>query len=327
MSDPSATSSGSRGGGGTSDVSGDGGGGGVWPLAGTEVLGVIGSPIRHSLSPVIYNSAFAALRMDWAYLAFEVLDGAAAAALEGARALSLRGLSVTMPHKSAAAAAADVLSHPADVLGAVNCVAVEGRRLVGHNTDGAGFLAALDADANFTADGARCLVLGAGGAARAVTAALANAGAAEIVIVNRTESKGLAAAALAGGRGRLGSPQEALEMDLVVNATSVGMRTPEQPDAAATPIQPSFLKEGQLFVDLVYEPSRTAILKAAAEKGVRTCNGLEMLVRQAAVSFEIWTGRAAPLEAMRKSALEQLGRAVAGEGAEGSCGQPPERAG
>lgn len=294
--------------------------GSLWPLASTEALGVIGSPIRHSLSPAIFNSAFTALGMDWVYLAFEVPPGRTAAALEGVRALSLKGLSVTMPHKSAAAEAVDALAHPADVLRAVNCVEAEGRRLVGHNTDGAGFLAALDSEAGFTPDGARCLVLGAGGAARAVTAALADAGAAEVVIVNRTRDKALEAAALAGDRGRLGNPQEASEMDIVVNATSVGMRTPEQPDAEATPIHPDCLREAQLFVDLIYEPSQTAILRAAAQKGVRTHNGLEMLVRQAGVSFELWTGSAAPLDVMRTAALNQLAAAEAAAGAAGTEG-------
>ena len=317
-----------------------------WPLASTEALAVIGSPIRHSLSPPIFNSAFAALGMNWVYLAFEVPPGRAADALEGVRALSLKGLSVTMPHKSAVAEAVDALAHPADVLKAVNCVVAEGRRLVGHNTDGAGFLAALDIEAGFTADGARCLVLGAGGAARAVTAALADAGAAEVVIVNRTRGKALEAAALAGNRGRVGSPQEASGMDIIVNATSVGMRTPESPDAEATPIDPDYLREGQLFVDLIYEPARTAIQQAAARRGVRTRNGLEMLVRQAGVSFELWTGIPAPFDVMRRAALDQLegteagsdARGAGGAGdareagagaeteAEGSCGAPPRRA-
>ncbi len=275
----------------------------AWPQGGTQAAGVIGSPVRHSLSPVIHNSAFAELGMDWAYLAFEVPAGRAKAALEGMRALSLAGLSVTMPHKHDIAAAVDALARPAGILGAVNCVVPEDGRLVGHNTDGAGFLAALRADAGFQPSGSRCMVLGAGGAARAAAAALADAGADEVAIVNRTPSRAEEAARLAGGAGRVGDALLAGEMDLVVNATPLGMARPGGSSEDGFPVDPGLLRSGQLLVDLIYEPARTPLMVAAQQRGVRVRNGLEMLVQQAAAAFELWTGRAAPLEVMRSAAL------------------------
>ena len=157
-----------------------------WPSGTSAVVGVIGDPVRHSLSPVLHNAAFAALRLDWVSVAFPVPPSALDAALAGARALGLRGLSVTMPHKEAVARKVDRTSAAAARLGAVNCVVVEPGGLVGENTDGQGFVAALRRGAGFDPAGRRCLVAGAGGAARAVVLALAEAGASEVVVVGRS---------------------------------------------------------------------------------------------------------------------------------------------
>src|SRR3954469_6165198 len=152
----------------------------------TRLAGVIGSPIRHSRSPAIFNAAFAAAGLDWAYLAFEVAGGGAGGALDAVRALGIEGLSVTMPHKSDVAGLVDERSPQAEQLGAVHCVVRRGDRLIGHNTDGAGFVASLRADAGFDPAERSCVVLGAGGAARAVVLALAEAGASSVVVVNRS---------------------------------------------------------------------------------------------------------------------------------------------
>ena len=271
----------------------------------TRLAVVIGNPVRHSLSPAIHNAAFAACGLDWVFLACEVAEGRVPQALAGAVALGVEGLSVTMPHKAAVAAATDDLTPTARRLGAVNCVARAGDRLVGHSTDGDGFVDALADEAGWAPAGARCLVMGAGGAARAVVLALAAAGAAEVAVANRTPERGVAAAALAGDRGRLAEPAEAGDFDLVVNATPLGM-TGHGGDAL--PLDPQLLGPEQLLVDLIYEPAETALLAAARARGVRACNGVRMLVHQAARAFELWTGTDAPVDAMVAATTEALAR-------------------
>ena len=269
----------------------------------TRLAVVIGDPVRHSLSPAIHNAAFAACGLDWVFLACEVAEGRVPQALAGAVALGIDGLSVTMPHKAAVADAVDELSPTARRLGAVNCVVRAGDRLVGHSTDGDGFVDALAAEAGWEPAGARCLVLGAGGAARAVVLALADGGAAEVAVANRTPQRAVAAAALAGDRGRVAAASEASGFDLVVNATPLGM-TGHGGDAL--PVDPALLGSEQLLVDLVYEPAETALLAAARSRGVRACNGVRMLVHQAARAFELWTGTDAPVEAMTAATTEAL---------------------
>ena len=271
----------------------------------TRLAVVIGEPVRHSLSPAIHNAAFAALDMDWVFLACEVPESGVPEALAGALALGIEGLSVTMPHKAAVAAAVDRLSGTASLLGAVNCVAREGRRLVGHSTDGDGFVDALGSEPGWSPTGARCVVFGAGGAGRAVVLALADAGAAEVAVVNRTTQHAEAAAALAGDRGRVAAAAETGRFDLVVNATPLGMTGR---GGGALPLDPELLQPGQLLVDLVYEPAETVLLSAARERGVRAFNGVRMLVHQAARAFELWTGTEAPIEVMAAATAEALAR-------------------
>lgn len=264
---------------------------------------VIGAPVRHSLSPAIHNAAFRALGLDWVYLAFEVPPGQAAAAVRGAAALGVEGLSVTMPHKEEAAAAADRLSPRARALGAVNAVVVRPGGIVeGDNTDGPGFLAAL-ADEGVDPRGRTCAVVGAGGAGRAVVLALGGAGAAEVVVVNRTRSRAEAAVALVPGRARVGADADVAEADLVVNATPVGMG-----DDGGLPFDPALVRPGQVVVDLVYSPAVTPLLVAARERGASTVNGLGMLIHQAALAFRLWTGEDPPLEVMSAAAVGELGR-------------------
>jgi shikimate dehydrogenase len=252
----------------------------------------------------MHNAAFAALGLDWAYLAFEVRPGDVPAALAGARALGLGGLSVTLPHKAAVAAEVDELSAAAAAVGAVNTVVpLADGRLRGDNTDGAGFLASL-ADEGFEPAGRRCLVIGAGGAARAVVHALAQAGAAEVVVVNRSPARADETAALAGAAGRVGSPADAAGADLVVNATPLGLAGA---DPAALPLDPALLGPGQLVVDLVPNPAITAWMVAARERGAAVAGGLGMLVHQGALAFELWTGRRPPLGVMRAAAVHALG--------------------
>jgi shikimate dehydrogenase len=266
----------------------------------TAVAAVIGSPVAHSLSPAIHNAGFAALGLDWSFHAFEVAPGDAARALEGMRALGLRGLSVTMPHKEDVAGSVDECTDDARALGAVNCVVPRGSKLVGENTDGPGFTDSLRQDAGFDPAGKQCVVIGAGGAARAVVLALARAGAREVGVANRTASRGDVAAALAGANGRIVNVDAVAGADLVVNATPIGMVDD------ALPLDPARLGAGQLVADLVYHPLVTPLLAAAEAQGARTLNGLGMLVGQAARAFELWTGQSPPVLAMRSAAEAEL---------------------
>jgi shikimate dehydrogenase len=274
-----------------------------WQVAGTtRVAAVIGHPIRHSISPVIHNAAFRALDLDWVFTAFEVAPGRAAAAAEGARDLGVAGLSVTMPHKADVMRALDELTPTAEALGAVNTVVRRGsRQLVGDNTDGAGFLDALRTDEGFDPGGCRCLVVGAGGAARAVVFALAGAGAGEVIVANRTASRAEEAAALAPGVARPGTTDEAEGADLIVNATPQGMA-----GDLALPVPAAALGPGQLVVDLVYHPAHTPLVDAARQAGAVAANGLGMLIHQAAHAFRLWTGEDPPLEVMSAAALADL---------------------
>lgn len=266
------------------------------------MVAVIGDPVKHSLSPVLHNTAFRALGLDWAYLAFEVSRGEAGAAIVGARALGIDGLSVTMPHKEAVARAVDRLSATAERLGAVNTVVREGGALVGENTDGQGFLDALRVDHGFDPADRRCVVVGSGGAARAVILALVEAGAADVAVLGRSAERVAAAAALAGGRARPGNAAEVGEADLVVNATPVGMvGHPEGP-----PVDANLLGPGQVVVDLVYHPAVTPLVAVARERGAVAVGGLGMLVHQAAHAFRLWTGQEPPLEVMSAAAVRAL---------------------
>jgi shikimate dehydrogenase len=272
------------------------------------IVGVIGSPVAHSLSPLLHASAFAALGLadHWRSYAFEVAPGEAAGALAAMRGLGLRGLSVTMPHKAAVAALVDECSGTARRLDAVNCVSNRDGVLHGTNTDGEGFVSALARGAGFDPAGRRCLVVGAGGAARAVILALAEGGAAAVAVVNRTPERALEAARLAGPAGSVvaltdGSVAAAVgASDLVVNATPVGM-------AGGAPagewlVAPGLLGAGQVAADLVYAPRPTRWLREAAATGATALDGLGMLVHQAAAQLALWTGLAPPVEAMWRAA-------------------------
>jgi shikimate dehydrogenase len=263
------------------------------PITGaTRLAGLIGWPARHSLSPTILNAAFGAAGLDWVFLVFEVPPDEGAAAIAAVRALGLGGLSVTMPHKDA-----------------VNCAFWSGDRLVGDNTDGAGFLDALRLDEGIDVAGRRCAVVGAGGAGRAVVRALADSGAVEIAVINRSAERAAAAVALGGPCARLGRPDDVARADLVVNATPLGMGiAPDAPDAAPLPVDPELLRSGQVVVDLVYHPLTTPLLAVATSRGARSVNGLGMLVHQAAHAFRRWTDHEPPLQVMAQAARAELDR-------------------
>ncbi|MCU4184836.1 shikimate dehydrogenase [Acidiferrimicrobium sp. IK] len=268
------------------------------PSASTHLAAVIGDPVRHSLSPTIHNAAYRAMGVDWVYVALPVPAGRGAAAVEAMRTLGLAGMSVTMPHKAAVLPALDRLSDTARRLGAVNTVSRHGDDLVGDSTDGAGFIDALREERSWEPPGRRCLVLGTGGAARAVSHALGHAGAASVGVVGRRPDAAASCAALAGGAGAVVAVEAIADADIVVNATPAGM--PGRPDLPFD-LDPARLGSGQLVVDLIYNPRTTPLMVAARAQGAAAANGLGMLIHQAARQIAVWTGQPAPIDAMRSA--------------------------
>lgn len=267
-----------------------------FPITGsTRTAIVIGDPVRHSLSPQIHNAAFATLGLDWRFLAMPVVLGEAEAALSAMRTLGIDGCSVTMPHKEAVADSVDLLMPAARALGSVNCVRRDGSRLTGDSTDGIGFVRALESDLDRSIEGSRVAVIGAGGAARSIVDALARAGVERITIVNRSPGGAERAAGLAS-MAVVGDVADVVSADLVVNTTPVGMEGGPDPDGC--PIDPELLQPEQIVADIVYQPRRTAFLAGAEARGARVVGGLGMLIHQAAVAFEWWTGQPAPIAAM-----------------------------
>jgi shikimate dehydrogenase len=266
----------------------------------TRVAAAIGSPVRHSLSPALHNAGFADTGVDWVYAAFEVAPGCAAAALDAMRVLDLGGLSVTMPHKEAVAGLVDELDSAAAALRSVNTVVPIGAgRLKGYSTDGAGLVASLVAQ-DVEVGGKHVCVLGAGAAARAIIDAIARTGASRITVVNRTAERAQAAADVAPGIATVGNPGAVRDCDIVVNASSIGMGTDEMPCDA------DLLNPQQVVADIVYHPRCTALLAAARDRGCQTVEGLGMLVHQAVLQQQLWTGASPSASVMWAAAEREL---------------------
>jgi shikimate dehydrogenase len=252
----------------------------------------------------MHNAAFEALGMDWCYVPFPVHPANLKEAIAGVRALGLRGINVTVPHKKGVVALVDELTPAARAVGAVNTVISRGEVLVGHNTDVGGFLRALR-EAGFEPEGCSALILGAGGAARAVVYALAEVGA-QVVILNRTLGRAQALAVAfakvsetahlrAGPLNEKSLSQEMERANLVVNATSLGM----WPQVGTTPWPDELpFPSHALLFDLVYNPRETRLMRRARLEGARAVGGLRMLVHQGAEAFALWTGREPPVETM-----------------------------
>jgi shikimate dehydrogenase len=270
------------------------------PISGrTRLAAVIGSPVRHSLSPALHNAAFAAADLDWRFVALEVAPGAGADAVAAMRTLGIGGLAVTTPHKADVAAAVDEVDAAAAALWSVNTVVLrDDGTTFGTSTDGAGFVDSLRASGCEPA-GARVVVLGAGGAARSIVDALGRADAGDVVIVNRTTERAEACAALAPA-GRVGTIDHVADADVLVNATSVGMGTDE------SPVPAEVLRAGLTVADIVYHPRETALLRAAAAAGATPVDGLGMLVHQACRQQVLWTGVAPDPAVIRAAAEAEL---------------------
>lgn len=272
-----------------------------------RLAALIGSPVGHSLSPAIHRAAFEAAGVDWTYVAFDVAEGAGGAAIDAMRTLGIAGMSVTMPHKYAAFEAVDRLEPSAEALESVNTVAWDGDELVGASTDGAGFVASL-VEHGVDVAGARVAVMGAGGAGRSVVDAVGRAGAADIIVINRTRPSAERAATLADVAA-VGDVDDIAHADVVVNATSVGMGIdPADAGARDLPCDPALLRPEHIVVDLVYHPLQTAWLAAAEAVGARPIDGLGMLIHQAALQQERWIGHRPDVGVMRSAAEAALAR-------------------
>ncbi len=275
------------------------------PITGsTRLAAVIGSPVRHSLSPALHNAAFRAAGLDWRLVAFEVAAGGAADAIEAMKALGIAGYAVTMPHKADIAAAVDHVDATAAALGSVNTVVLRpDGSTFGTSTDGRGFVASVDL-AGFELAGARVVVLGAGGAARSIIEALGRSGVDDIAVVNRTRSNAELAAALAPV-GRVGGFDDVADAALLINTTPVGMGRAEGHDDDL-PIDPALLRGDLVVADIVYHPLVTPLLRVAADVGAATIDGLGMLVHQAVLQQHLWTGQRPDPVAMRAAAESEL---------------------
>ena len=268
----------------------------------TKLYGIIGNPVRHSLSPMIHNGAFKRMGWNAVYLAFEVKN--VEEALRGIRGLGVRGVSVTIPFKTKVVPFLDKVEGLAKKIGAVNTIVNREGKLIGYNTDCDGALEALEEKMSLR--GKRVVLLGAGGAARAIGFGLMERGC-RLIVVNRSEKRGNGLSRVLGcdylpisslAKMKAGE----LEADVTINATSVGMF----PRNKKTPVPKRLLKQGMMVMDIVYEPLQTKLLREAKEKGCLTINGLEMLVRQGVAQFMIWTGRRPDLKQMRNDLYKAL---------------------
>jgi shikimate dehydrogenase len=265
--------------------------------------GVLGWPLERTLSPAIHNAALRSMGIDCTYLAWAVAPALLESAVHGLRALDALGANVTMPYKDSVIPMLDELHDEARVVGAVNTIAVERGLLIGYNTDVSGFAEMLTADAGVDPSGSRALVLGAGGAARAVTRALLDLGASSVVVAARnpkaaawTRDAGLESGLYPWARAAAG----AREADIIVNCTPLGSNREAVLEAGV-------VRGGQTVVDLIYDPPSTPLLEGAREVGAAAWNGLGMLLHQAAESLRIWTKQDPPMEVMSVAAVRALG--------------------
>ncbi|MDH3394184.1 MAG: shikimate dehydrogenase [Desulfobulbaceae bacterium] len=263
----------------------------------TELYGIMGDPVAHSLSPAMHNGAFAHLGMNRVYVPFPVKD--VPAAMNGFRALGVKGVSVTIPHKQAVIDNLDEIDPVAEKIGAVNTLQINDGRIKGFNTDWLGANRALEQQLSLA--GKKVLLLGAGGSARAIGFGLLEAGA-EVLIASRTPSSGEALAATLNCPWHPIAEAGTISADALVNATSVGMGDL----ADKSPIGAEALRNFPVVMDIVYAPLETKLLREAKAAGCKTVDGLAMLLLQGAAQFELWTGVDAPVDVMRERLLAGL---------------------
>jgi shikimate dehydrogenase len=277
-----------------------------------DLTGCFGSPVAENPTGVMQEAGFRALGLNWRYLTIEVRREELAAAMQGLRAMNFAGINLTIPHKVAVLQYLDEVAPDARLMGAVNTVRCEGDRLIGENTDGKGFLRALRDDAGVEPQGKRVVILGAGGAARAVGVELALSGALEIAIVNRNPQRGEELVYLLNEHTPVSATyvpwmtglRIAADTDLLVNCTSIGL----YPDVDGIPdIDTSAIEPHMVVCDVIPNPPNTPLLRAAAARGAKTIDGLGMLVYQGAIAFKMWTGHDAPVDVMKKALAAEFG--------------------
>lgn len=278
-----------------------------------NITGVFGFPVAENPTGVMQNAAFKALGLNWRYLNFEVTAENLGNAVLGMRAMNnFRGVNCTIPHKVAVIQYLDEIATSAQVIGAVNTVRREGDRLIGENTDGKGFMRALGDDADIDAAGTHAVVLGAGGAARAIAIELALAGARQITVVNRSTERGETLVRLLSektpARAEFIPWLDAYRVpdgaDLLINATSIGLF----PNVEETPaIDFASITPGMVVCDVIPNPPSTPFLRRAAEHGATTLDGLGMLVYQGAIAFKMWTGQEPSIEVMHAALAAEFG--------------------
>ncbi|WP_126427792.1 shikimate dehydrogenase [Brevibacillus marinus] len=274
----------------------------------TRLVGLLGHPVRHSQSPLMHNTAFAELNLDYVYLAFDVAPDELPHAVQAIRAFGMRGVNVTIPHKVAILPLLDEVDPLARQIGAVNTVVNEQGRLIGYNTDGLGYVRSLVEETHLDLTQQRVTLLGAGGAARAVACTLVQQGVKAIRIINRSREKAEQLASLLRPAADVqvvepNACQQAVESaTLLINTTSVGM----YPHTAEMPIPAEWLHSGQIVSDLIYNPLQTKLLAEAERAGAKTHGGVGMFVYQGALAFSLWTNAEAPVELMRQTVLSKL---------------------
>ena len=278
----------------------------------SKSLGIIGYPLGHSISPIFHQAALDALGIDARYEGWETAPEDLAKRLESFRSDGVLGSSVTIPHKESVMPLLDEVSDTARKIGSVNTIVSRGGRLTGHNTDAPGFLRGLRENGGFEPRGKDVVVVGTGGAGRAVAFGLAGETVASMMLVNRTVARAerLEEEVLAAYPdvkvSVMGEIPEGYKYDLLVNGTSVGMRHTSVEDTS--PVSKDRLASGALVYDLIYNPEETVLLKQAKEAGALTLGGLPMLVFQGAEAFELWLGRRAPVDVMFRAAREAMAK-------------------
>lgn len=263
----------------------------------TKLYGVMGNPVKHSLSPLMHNAAFREKGINAVYLAFESVD--IKSSIQGMKALSIKGMSVTIPHKSSVIPLLDKVDPLANDIGAVNTIVNVDNKLTGYNTDAQGALRALEEVTPVS--GRSCIIVGAGGAARAIGYILKKNNV-NLIITNRTEKRGRELSKNLGSRFIKPEQLPDIDADILINTTPAGM----SPDIDLCPVPEEALKQGMTVMDIIYNPARTKLLKTAEEKGCKIINGLGMFIYQGAEQFKLWTGQEAPVEIMRKTVEEAL---------------------
>ncbi|MCP4115186.1 MAG: shikimate dehydrogenase [Desulfobacteraceae bacterium] len=263
----------------------------------TRLYALFGDPVSHSLGPVMHNAAFGERKINAVYLAFRV--SRIEQAVEAMGSLNIAGASVTIPHKETVIPFLDEVDDLARDMGAVNTIVNREGKLVGYNTDARGAVDPLERVCGLA--GKRVVIIGAGGAARAVAFGVKQKGAA-LFIVNRSEERGRALAREIGATFIYKDELQQVDPEIIINATSVGMA----PGIDDIPLDPGFLTSSMIVMDIVYTPVRTALIRAATEKGCTVIDGLSMFVNQGAAQFELFTGIKAPIEIMKKSLIKVI---------------------